>query len=104
MIFQILAKSRTVIFLATIFYITHTFYNEHVLLSEWEITLFFFLNTTFLSKTKPKLNSIYQKKKEKKENVTSCLRVSLGNTSITDRRVSSHALLTPDQHRKNSPN
>lgn len=54
MIFQILVKSRTMLFLPTVFCITHIFHNEHVLLSEWEITLFFFLNATFYQKQKQK--------------------------------------------------
>lgn len=96
-------KYRTIIFLPSIFYTTQIFYNEHVLLSEQDIILF---QNTFFIKNKGKKNlriytyfiniSVYQKKKKKNKSITSCLRVSLGNTSITDRRVSSHALLTPD--------
>lgn len=44
------AKYRIMIFLLTNFCITQIFYNYHGLLSEWEITLFFFLNNIFIKR------------------------------------------------------
>lgn len=74
------------------FYLLHftnylNFLQWVLLLSQWKIIL--------LLKKNHKV-TIYKKKRH---SITSCLRVSFGNNSIAERSVSSHALLTPNEHR-----